>query len=559
MTANNTRKEKFLMLLVMMLVAAPLALAVDNNPGHDTLYVLKIGSSNVIGSINISENLTARFVRVTSKFFGDYLDILANGSATITNPPTTTTIQAALDTLYIDSTGYLYINSLAGTSSIVQIGGNTTNLITLDVRGEIKRQGVNVPIEGRCNDTQVLQNLTATGSQCRTIANVSSANSADNADTVDLHHVTASTDNRLVKHSTVNLADSGISDASDAIAITIDASENVGIRTNNPNTTLSVNGGAIEVNYSNMAHYRNVVQNGSKVATVTGTMVITMPKNWSSTMMIVRIVGFQYSSAVLGQWEVVVSGYNAGTQATWYYTKAEIRGRAPFNSVRLANDGSYNVILLGNTTTAWAYPQIAVTDFIAGYGSVTGWGSGWTITNTTDETAMINISTPTIDMYTDSSGNVGINTTAPGAKLDIVGGNERIYNSGTDSATGLIIGNHTSISSNTGGLGLQMYLTPSTKDLTIRNVYWGVSYEPIIVNALNFTVSTGSGSISEGLVVSSTGKVGVGGTTVPEGSLHVAKNIIIEATTTDHNITNDANNDLLIDAGTGGDVIIRIG
>jgi len=415
-TINNIRKEKILLLLIMMLAAAPLAIAA-NDPGHDTLYVLKIGDSNVIGSINISENLTARFVRVTSKFFGDYLDILANGSASIV-VPTTPSIQAASNTLYIDSTGNLYINSKAGTSSIVQIGDPATNSITLNVSGSIKIQGTNVSVVGNCPDGQLVQNTTQTGVQCSAI--VANASSATNADTVDSHHVTATTDNRLVKHNGVNLADSGIADTSDAMAITIDSSENVGIRTFNPNTTLSVNGGGIEVNHSGIRHYRNVAQYGTTTASLTGNMKIAMPKNWSSTMMIVRIVGYDYSSG-LGQWEVVMSGYNNLTGAQWYNIKAEIRGRAPFNNVRMANDGTYNVILLGNTSTTWNFPQLAVTDFIAGYSNTDGWGSGWTISNLSSETGIINISTPTIDLYTDSSGKVGIGTTTPTQKLDVNG------------------------------------------------------------------------------------------------------------------------------------------
>lgn len=495
-TANNTGKEKFLLLLIMMLaimlIAVPSALAA-NNPGHDTLYVLKIGSSNVIGSINISENLTARFVRVTSKFFGDYLDILANGSASII-VPTTSSIQAASNTLYIDSTGNLYINSKAGTSSIVQIGDPATNAITLNVSGEIKRQGVNVPVVGTCTSPQVMQNITTSGAQCITVASVASAT---NADTVDSHHVTTSIDNRLVKHSGTGLVDSGVSDASDALAMTIDSSEHVGIGITTPNGTLDVYGGALRVQDT------------------------------------ANSIGLLSTGIFIGR------GDGSGSAGSQY-------GMA-------AGDP---MIQIGNTDANGGGPRLLLGVNVASrVTTIMGPDAGTSIS--------FGVKNPgggaIVDaLVVNSTGKVGVGTASPATQLDVIG-DIRAYTTGGGSSTGLAIGNHTAASgSSTGTSGVQMNYNPTTYDFTLSNVYWGVSYEPVIIQALNFTVKTGSGSTANALTIQSSGRVGIG-TTAPGGTLHVNGNVIIEATTTDHNITNDANNDLLIDAGTGGDVIIRIG
>jgi hypothetical protein len=135
-------------LLTVLFAVMPVALAA-NDPGHDNLYVLKLGDSNVTGSINLSAQLTAQLVRVSNKFFGDYLDIVANG--TVVNPSSVPAIQAAASSLYIDSTGSLYLNTKAGTSSTIQVGDPATNLITLNVSGTIRQQGVQVCLANGTN------------------------------------------------------------------------------------------------------------------------------------------------------------------------------------------------------------------------------------------------------------------------------------------------------------------------------------------------------------------------------------------------------------------------
>ncbi len=131
---------------ITLLVALHAAIAL-NNPGHDSLYVLKLGDSNVTGSINITNNLTASLVRFNSKTWGDYLDIIGDG--TIPASPSVSTMSAAPNALYLDATGTLYLNTKAGT--LVQVGPPVTNGVTLNVSGTIQEQGVPVCLANGTN------------------------------------------------------------------------------------------------------------------------------------------------------------------------------------------------------------------------------------------------------------------------------------------------------------------------------------------------------------------------------------------------------------------------
>src|SRR3569832_440298 len=103
-THAKWRYAKSLCLLLLLLFSSSVLAA--NDPGHDSLYVLKIGDSNVVGNINITSSLNASLVKFTNKAFGDYLDINANG--TILGAPSQPRIMAGTNALYIDSTGNLY-------------------------------------------------------------------------------------------------------------------------------------------------------------------------------------------------------------------------------------------------------------------------------------------------------------------------------------------------------------------------------------------------------------------------------------------------------------------
>ena len=122
-----------------------------NNPGHDTLYVLKVGDSNVTGSINITSNLTATFVQFTSKAFGSLLDVVANGTDLGASPPVPRIEGVMGGTLFIDAPGDLYLNRYGGTTGIVQVGNPITNGITLNVSGTILQSNVKICLANGTN------------------------------------------------------------------------------------------------------------------------------------------------------------------------------------------------------------------------------------------------------------------------------------------------------------------------------------------------------------------------------------------------------------------------
>lgn len=169
----------------------------------------------------------------------------------------------------------------------------------------------------------------------------------------------------------------------------------------------------------NVRHYQNLATyNGGNDET--GTMKIDMPKSWSNTMMQIRIQGYQYRSNT-GAWEVVIGGYNYTGASGWNNYSAEVRGDAPFSKVRLIHDGDSNAVLLGNTGTLWDYPKVVVSEFVAGHSNQSGWGSGWSISVTTNESGFTATTTPAIETYLAENGNFGIGDTSPSDKLEVAG------------------------------------------------------------------------------------------------------------------------------------------
>jgi hypothetical protein len=196
---------------------------------------------------------------------------------------------------------------------------------------------------------------------------------------------------------------------------------NIGIGVTSADTTLHVAGSTLNAR-DNLNFYRNVAHYNNTGGAQTGTMKIAMPtaKSWSNTMVSVTIRGYDYSTN--GNWEVVASGFNWSNPG-WINADAEIKGAAPFTQVRLAHDGTRNVILLGTTSTVWQFAQVAVVEVAAGYSSITGWGDGWAISVIASEAGITNSVAPTIPMYITDTGNLGIGTTAPGSyRLNVQGG-----------------------------------------------------------------------------------------------------------------------------------------
>lgn len=143
--------------------------------------------------------------------------------------------------------------------------------------------------------------------------------------------------------------------------------------------------------------YNNVAEFLSTTSSVTGTLKITLPKSWSSTMMNLTIKGYNYNS--VGAWMMQLGGYNYNhsTSPNWVNTSATIIGSAPSNVVRFGHDGSRCCILLGVTSTVWSYPKLIMEQFIATFANIDGWDNGWGFEFITDEIGISNIVAPAIN------------------------------------------------------------------------------------------------------------------------------------------------------------------
>ncbi|OME05976.1 hypothetical protein BSK60_33010, partial [Paenibacillus odorifer] len=146
---------------------------------------------------------------------------------------------------------------------------------------------------------------------------------------------------------------------------------------------------------SNVTKYGNVASYFMGAANYVGTLKIKLPVGWTSAMMHIKITGYDYSSR--GAWEITLGGYNFTTG--WTMLSASVttmNGTSlPFSSVRFAYEGGKCCILLGNTTTAWQYPSIEVTEVLASASGANTLGGSWYVDITTDESGITNaLSTP---------------------------------------------------------------------------------------------------------------------------------------------------------------------
>lgn len=129
----------------------------------------------------------------------------------------------------------------------------------------------------------------------------------------------------------------------------------------------------------------------------TGTICITLPNGWTSSMNIYEIWIYEYNTTANAS-VITIGAYNyngdgTASSAKWvnigYHTKG-----AYSKGVRLAYNGSKCVILLGTTATTWYYPKVYLKTIYTGHSNQTIWGGTSTISLITSETGYTNIDTP---------------------------------------------------------------------------------------------------------------------------------------------------------------------
>lgn len=145
--------------------------------------------------------------------------------------------------------------------------------------------------------------------------------------------------------------------------------------------------------------YNNVYAFSTATASYTGTLKIKLPTVAQNTMMMIRILVFNYVTNK--SFEVIVSGY-AYNKASWINHSAYCSNKNQISRIALGYEGTNPVILLGTTTTKWDYPQVGVTDLLAGYSGQSGWGEDYSLAFITSETGLSGIVTPAINSGLDA-------------------------------------------------------------------------------------------------------------------------------------------------------------
>lgn len=154
---------------------------------------------------------------------------------------------------------------------------------------------------------------------------------------------------------------------------------------------------------TNIKTYDQVLNKAvSGAASVTGTLKITLPVGFNDTMLKLRISIFDYA-VNKSNTELLVAGYNYGATPSWINVSATTNGGLTTTigqNVRFAYDGTKVCILIGTTSSVWAYPSVSVGDVQLSFGgsAATGWDTGgWDATILTSETGLTVSATAVID------------------------------------------------------------------------------------------------------------------------------------------------------------------
>lgn len=107
---------------------------------------------------------------------------------------------------------------------------------------------------------------------------------------------------------------------------------------------------------------------------------ITLPTLWDSTMMTFTVTIYNYVSNTSVDYRI--SGYNYSGKP-WYNCAAVCVGKAGTShsnlSVRFGDNGTKNVITIGEEDTEWEYPRIVVHDVVIGNSNFETYKSGWNV------------------------------------------------------------------------------------------------------------------------------------------------------------------------------------
>jgi hypothetical protein len=315
---------------------------------------------------------------------------------------------------------------------------------------------------------------------------------------------------------------------------------------------------------------------------VTGAIEIRIPTGGTGKDDMIKFVVDIYDYATQESITVFIGGYiyQAIGGTTWTNVSAQIIATDSSKNykVRFGDNGSVHCVWIGETDSTWSYPQILVRDFYGGFATtVEDYLAAWDITYVTSFTTVSNTLTNNFpmshggtddafwsangnDIYNDNSGNVGIGTTTPSAKLEVDGGimmqngeNLEWGNTYANNAPTIFASTNylqfaptgaSGVASNSMKLtttGLGIGITSPTSRIDVRedanNVYTGYFYnsstaanahginvQTATTNAGAYAFRVNSASNANALVVMGNARVGIG-TSTPDMPLDVAGNI----------------------------------
>ena len=172
--------------------------------------------------------------------------------------------------------------------------------------------------------------------------------------------------------------------------------------------------------------WKHVYSGFSVPPATAATLKINLPSSvrFNSTFATLRITIYNGDPLGANQGtvgELLVSFYNFSGD-TYAFPTLSSYGAFPFSSVRLADDGTYNCILLGTTATNWGTGgaiQFSI-DVLTGDNLAPGWNTGWSSSYITSETGITTLDTFTVHgpavtdgTGTSTSGLIAESTTTP--------------------------------------------------------------------------------------------------------------------------------------------------